>query len=164
MKGYPKSIEILENSINSIYTEYFGHILIVWGIYFFKTWRIFYSFFTVFLASFFLNPFHPSISMLILHTVLYTFLMVLKRRISQTISSSWMENHFHCTLNLAIWFRGDTVLPFSNRLNVLPANIAPFFKSKETNEAEPSSAWLSCSPNRLPQGINRALGVKMPAV
>ena len=59
MKGYPKSIEILENSINSIYTEYFGHILIVWGIYFFKTWRIFYCFFTVFLISllFFLTLF-----------------------------------------------------------------------------------------------------------
>lgn len=57
MKGYPKSIEILESSINSIYTEYFGHILIFWGIYFFKTWRIFYCFFTVFLAFFFLTLF-----------------------------------------------------------------------------------------------------------
>ena len=34
-----------------------------------------------------LNPLHPNISMHILHTVLYTFPMVLTRRISLTIQS-----------------------------------------------------------------------------
>ena len=37
-----------------------------------------------------INPLHPNISMHILHTVLHTFLKVLKRRICFTVKSSWL--------------------------------------------------------------------------
>ena len=40
------------------------------------------------------NPLHPNISMHILHTVLYTFLKVLTRRICLTIENSLNGDHF----------------------------------------------------------------------
>ena len=41
-----------------------------------------------------MNPLHPNISMHILHTVLYTFLKGLKRRICLTVKSSLVVDHF----------------------------------------------------------------------
>ena len=41
-----------------------------------------------------IHPLHPNISMHILHTVLYTFLKGLKRRICLTVKSSLVVDHF----------------------------------------------------------------------
>ena len=41
-----------------------------------------------------INPLHPNINMRILHTVLYTFLKGLKRRICLTGKSSLVVDHF----------------------------------------------------------------------
>ena len=49
-----------------------------------------------------INPLHPNINMRILHTVLYTFLKGLKRRICLTGKSSLVVDHF----------------PYSHALNV----------------------------------------------
>ena len=52
-----------------------------------------------------INPLHPNIRMHILHTVLYTFLEVLKRRICWTVRSSLVVDHFLDSHDLNVWFR-----------------------------------------------------------
>ena len=55
-----------------------------------------------------INPLHPNISMHILHTVLYTFLKVLTRRICLTIKASQVGDHFLYSHGLNVCFRGDS--------------------------------------------------------
>ena len=56
-----------------------------------------------------ISPLHPYISIHILHTVLYTFPLVQTRRISLTIKTWLVGNHFFCSHNLSEWFRNITV-------------------------------------------------------
>ena len=56
-----------------------------------------------------INPLRPNIRMHILHTVLYTFLEVLKRRICWTVRSSLVVDHFLDSHDLNVRFRGDIV-------------------------------------------------------
>ena len=49
-----------------------------------------------------INPLHPNINMHILHTVLYTFLEGLKRRICLTVKSSLVVDHFSCSHDLNV--------------------------------------------------------------
>ena len=51
------------------------------------------------------NPLHPNIRMHILHTVFYTFLKVLMRRICWTVRSSLVVDHFLDSHDLNVWFR-----------------------------------------------------------
>ena len=53
------------------------------------------------------NPLQPNISMHILHTVLFTSLKVLTRRICLTIKSFFFGDHSLYSHNLNVWFRGD---------------------------------------------------------
>ena len=69
-----------------------------------KTWKLLVTkvnllFFPVFPGRFILfpaviNPLHPNISIHILHTLLYTFPLILTRRICLTIKASLVGNHF----------------------------------------------------------------------
>ena len=53
-----------------------------------------------------LNLLHPNISLQILHTVLYTFLKVLSRRICKTIKRFFLVgDHFLHSSDLNMWFR-----------------------------------------------------------
>ena len=56
-----------------------------------------------------INPLHPNISMQILHTVPFTFLKDLKRRICLTIKSSLVVDHFLYSHDLNARFRADIV-------------------------------------------------------
>ena len=53
-----------------------------------------------------INPLHPNINMRILHTVLYTFLEGLKRRICLTVKSSLVVDHFSCSHALKCLIQG----------------------------------------------------------
>ena len=55
------------------------------------------------------NPLYLNISMHILHTVLNTFLKVLKRRICLTVKSSLVVDHFPYSHDLNVWIQGDIV-------------------------------------------------------
>ena len=56
-----------------------------------------------------INPLHTDISMLILHTVLHTFLKVLTRRIYITIKSFFSWRSFPLFSLPYVWFRGYIV-------------------------------------------------------
>ena len=62
------------------------------------------------LKSILVNPLHPNISIHFLHTVLYTFPMILTKRICLTIKSffSCIGDHFLYSHDLNVCFRGDT--------------------------------------------------------
>ena len=55
------------------------------------------------------NPLHPTISMHILHTVLYTSPKELTRRIFLTIKRFLVGDHFLYSHDLHVWFRGDVI-------------------------------------------------------
>ena len=55
-----------------------------------------------------LNPLHTNISIQFLPTVLYTFPMVLTKRICLTIKASQVGDHFLYSHDLNVCFRGDT--------------------------------------------------------
>ena len=61
------------------------------------------------LRRFLLNPFHPSISMHILHTVLSTFPKVLARRICFTTKSFLVGDHFFYFHDVNVGFRVDII-------------------------------------------------------
>ena len=62
---------------------------------------------------------HPSIIMHTLHTVFYTFPLVLIRRICLSINSLYIfYDHLFYSYNLNVWFRGDNVR--SNFMLVTP--------------------------------------------
>ena len=52
---------------------------------------------------------HLNISIHILHTFLLAFLILLTRRICQTITASQVGDHFLYSRDLNVWFRDDTV-------------------------------------------------------
>ena len=59
-----------------------------------------------------INLKHPHISIHIVHTVLFTIFMVLKRRICLTIKSVifiWISDHIISSHDFSIWFKGDIV-------------------------------------------------------
>ena len=56
-----------------------------------------------------LNPLHPNISLQVLHSVLYTFPMVLRRRIWLTIKSFLGFNHFLYSHDHNVWLKAGIV-------------------------------------------------------
>ena len=51
-----------------------------------------------------INSQHPNISIYILHTIPYTFPLVLKRRIRLTIKGCWVGDHFLYSHDPTEWF------------------------------------------------------------
>ena len=56
-----------------------------------------------------LNPLHPNISLQVLHSVLYTFPMILRKRIWLTIKSFLGFNHFLYSHDHNVWLKAGTV-------------------------------------------------------
>ena len=70
-----------------------------------RWFRLFYLVLRKYCCSF--KPLHPNIRMHILHTVLYTFLKVLMRRICLTVMSALVVDHVPYSHDLCVWFRAD---------------------------------------------------------
>ena len=56
-----------------------------------------------------INPLHPKVSMLMLHTVFSAFPKVLTRRFCLTSRASVLVDHFRYSRDLNVWFRSDIV-------------------------------------------------------
>ena len=76
-----------------------------------NTWQNVISLFCIYdqMAPRVIRPLHPNISIQILHTLLYIFLLVLTRRIYLKIKASCVGDHFLYSHDLNEWFSHITV-------------------------------------------------------